>query len=141
MWTVVGLFAVFLAAQLVPVTRVNPPVETEAPAPPDVKAVLRRACYDCHSNETVWPWYSYVAPVSWLVADDVNHGRQHLNFSMWNRVKPEHLQKLMHDAWWEVEHDEMPLWYYLPMHPAARLSDADKALLRSWMQPSPARRP
>jgi len=134
MWTVAGLFALFLAAQFVPVTRTNPPVDSDIPAPADVKAVLRRACYDCHSNETVWPWYSYVAPVSWVVADDVNSGRRHVNFSTWNQVRPDRIPNEMRSIWRHVDSGEMPLWYYLPMHPSARLSDADKALLRAWTE-------
>jgi len=132
LWTLAGLCVAFLAVQFVPVTRTNPPIEGDVTAPADVKAVLRRACYDCHSNETTWPWYSHVAPVSWLVADDVNHGRSHVNFSMWNRLTPADQAKVMRNAGEEVEAGEMPLWYYLPMHPMARLSDADKALVREW---------
>jgi len=131
-FTLTGLFVAFLAAQFVPVDRTNPPVETEVPASPEVRAVLRRACYDCHSNETVWPWYSHVAPASWLVDSDVRGGRRHMNFSTWNRRSPEAQAKALHDAWDEIEGGDMPLWYYLPLHPDARLSDADKALLRAW---------
>ena len=69
------------SAQLVPVERTNPPVEAEIVAEPEVHALLRRACYDCHSHETVWPWYAWVAPVSWLVAHDVDHAREELDFS------------------------------------------------------------
>ncbi len=71
------------AIQLVPVKRSNPPVEFEVEAPADVHAILERACYDCHSNRTRWPWYSSVAPVSWLVARDVRRGRKELNFTDW----------------------------------------------------------
>ena len=66
-----------------PVDRENPPVTGDIGAPSEVDAILRTSCYDCHSNETVWPWYSYLAPASWLVAEDVEHGREHLNFSEW----------------------------------------------------------
>lgn len=81
------------AIQFVPVSRSNPPVETEIAVPDNVKSVLKRACYDCHSNEVKWPWYSYVAPVSWLVAYDVKEGREELNFSTWNRYSPEKSNK------------------------------------------------
>ena len=67
-WLLAVLTVAFVAIQLVPVDRKNPPVETEVPATAEARSVLRRACYDCHSNETVWPWYSRIAPVSWLVA-------------------------------------------------------------------------
>jgi len=102
------------------------------PASPEVRAVLRRACYDCHSNETVWPWYSKVAPSSWLVSSDVLSGRRHMNFSTWNRRTAERQAEALRQAWEEVEAGEMPLWYYMPLHPEARLTDADKALLRAW---------
>ena len=81
----VALVCVLLLAQLFPVNRENPPVESEVPASAEVRRVLRSSCYDCHSHETRWPWYSRAAPFSWLVAHDVSHAREHLNFSAWNR--------------------------------------------------------
>jgi hypothetical protein len=118
--------------QVVPVKRTNPAVETEVPAPVEVRTVLRRACYDCHSNETVWPWYSRVAPVSWLVAYDVNHGREKLNFSTWNRATTARQTKVIQKCWEEVENEEMPPEIYLPLHPDARLSEKDRSVLREW---------
>ena len=79
------MVVVLVGIQFIPVNRSNPPVEEEIPVLPEVKAILKRACYDCHSNETVWPGYSRVAPVSWLLAWDVGEGREELNFSTWNR--------------------------------------------------------
>ena len=121
-----------LAIQLVPVERSNPPVETEVPASPEVRSILRRACYDCHSNETRWPWYSWIAPVSWLVAHDVHEGREELNFSTWNRLSSKKQVDLLDESWEEVEEGEMPPWFYLPPHPDARLSPDDRAALRAW---------
>ena len=121
-----------MGIQLVPVDRSNPPVEVEVAANANVRAVLRRACYDCHSHETVWPWYSKVAPVSWLVAHDVHEGRQKLNFSTWNRYTPKQQVKKSKESWEEVAAGEMPLWYYLPVHRDAALSADDRALLRTW---------
>jgi hypothetical protein len=83
-WSVVGLCVVFIMIQFVPVNRSNPPAQGDFRGSPEVVSVLRRACYDCHSNETVWPWYSRVAPLSWVIAHDVNEGRAVLNFSTWN---------------------------------------------------------
>jgi len=80
------LVAVFVLAQAIRVERLNPPVQAEITADPAVKPLLRRACYDCHSNETVWPWYSNVAPASWLIASDVEEGRSNLNFSEWGSL-------------------------------------------------------
>ena len=115
-----------------PITRTNPAVEERVPAPPDVEAILRRSCADCHSNETVWPWYSNVAPVSWLVANDVNRARRHLNLSTWNRLSPADRQEAAEHIREEVLEGEMPLAIYLPLHPEARLSDADKKLIENW---------
>jgi hypothetical protein len=121
------LLAAFVLIQFVPFghDHTNPPA-TKEPAwdSPETQALIRRACFDCHSNETNWLWYSHVAPVSWLVQRDVNGGRSHLNFTEWD--KP---QKHAKDIAEEVKSGDMPPWFYLPMHPAARLSDAEKQAL------------
>ena len=127
-----GVVLVLAAIQFVPVNRSNPPVETEIPAPADVRAVLRRACYDCHSNETAWPWYSRVAPVSWLVARDVREGRRELNFSAWNRYEPKARSKKLKEIREEVADGEMPPWFYVINHRDALLSAGDEALLNAW---------
>lgn len=127
-----GVLVLLVAIQFVPVNRSNPPVESEVPAPADVRAVLRRACYDCHSNETVWPWYSHVAPVSWLVASDVRGGRKELNFSAWNRLPAQRQVRKLKETWKEVSERDMPPWHYVPMHRDARLSAGDLETIRSW---------
>ena len=129
---VLALGAALLAAQLIPVERSNPPIETEVPVSPEVAAVLRRSCFDCHSNETVWPWYSRVAPVSWLLRHDVGEGREYVNYSVWNRMPPEKQAEMPHESWEHVEEGDMPPWYYLLMHDQARLSEGDRELLRGW---------
>jgi hypothetical protein len=121
-----------VAIQFFPVDRSNPPVQEDIAAPPQVKAILKRACYDCHSNETNWPWYSQVAPVSWLLAWDVHEGREELNFSTWNRYSLKKRNKFIKESWEEVEEGEMPPWFYLPLHPEASLSDQDHTVLREW---------
>jgi hypothetical protein len=118
--------------QLVPVTRSNPPVTSDLDAPPGVKKILRASCYDCHSNETRWPWYSRVAPVSWLVAHDVEEGRSRFNFSEWSAYEPKRRKRLAAEMWKEVEAGEMPLPVYLLAHPGARLSEAHRAALEAW---------
>jgi hypothetical protein len=129
---VIGLMVGLGAIQLVPVARQNPPVESDIPAPPEVKAVLRRACYDCHSHETVWPWYSHIAPLSWLVSYDVHEGRKELNFSSWNRYSTKEQVKKLTESWEAVAEGDMPPWFYTAPHRDARLSAQDRALLRQW---------
>ena len=117
------------AIQLVPVSRTNPPVTAPVQAPPEVQAVLRRACFDCHSHETVWPLQAYVAPFSWLVSHDVAEGREELNFSAWDQVDRRKISKKLPK---EVGEGEMPPWFYVLAHPSARLSDAERKLLTDW---------
>jgi hypothetical protein len=134
---ILGTAAVaLLGAQLVPVERTNPGVESEIPAPDSVREILRRSCYDCHSHETRWPWYSRVAPLSWLIRRDVTHAQEHLNFSTWNRYDPDEQREHFEEIAEEIEESAMPLWYYLPLHPEARLSDPDRAALIAWSRTS-----
>ena len=131
---VLGFAAVALVAiQFVPVQRDNPPVEEEVAAPPAARKILQRACYDCHSNETRWPWYSRVAPMSWLVTADVSEAREHLNFSTWNAYDDDERIELLEEAWEHVEDGKMPLWFYIPLHPEADLSADDKKVFQSWV--------
>jgi hypothetical protein len=118
--------------QFVPVDMTNPPVESDISAAEPVKAILKRACYDCHSNETVWPWYRNIAPVSFLIEKDVKHGREEMNFSTWNRYNEKQKKHLKHEIWEEIEESEMPPLIYTLMHWDARLKKEDKEQLRSW---------
>ena len=119
-----GLFALAILIQLVPYghEHPNPPVTTEPKwDSPQTRALAVRACFDCHSNQTIWPWYSNIAPVSWLVYGDVMEGRQRLNFSDWNRPQAQYV-----DEFKEVFYERnMPPSSYLVQHPAARLTDAE----------------
>jgi hypothetical protein len=126
---------VFLAIQLVPVSKTNPPITQDVSAPPDVEAVLRRACYDCHSNETQWPWYAHLAPASWLVTHDVNHGRKHLNFSTWDKYSddPGTVIRKLKGITETSGNGKMPVWYYLSEHPRARLTHADREIIERWV--------
>ncbi len=121
------LVIVFVAIQLVPYGRDhgNPPVTAEPSWDAAVTRELAvRACFDCHSNETVWPWYANVAPISWRMQNHVDEGREKLNFSEWGTgvQETEDLVKVVRDG-------EMPPWDYLLTHPEARLSDADTQAL------------
>ena len=123
---------VIIAIQFWPVDRTNPPVISDIQAPEPVKQVLHMACYDCHSNETKWPWYSYIAPVSWMIADDVHHARSHFNFSEWNSMPASDRPYVIERMGKAVESGGMPLWTYRLMHSAARLSEEQKNLLKDW---------
>src|ERR1700745_1859161 len=138
---VLGLLAVGGLIQLVPFGRqhTNPPVIQE-PAwdSPQTRDLVKRACFDCHSNQTVWPWYSNVAPVSWLVQRDVNGGRRHLYFIPGGhppRDAPalprprDHPQRHATHVAAEVKQGDMPPWFYLPMHSAAKLTAPEKDAL------------
>lgn len=129
---VLGLGVIFIAIQFVPVKKINPPVTGEIPAPAEVKSILERSCYDCHSNQTDWPWYGYIAPVSWLVASDVSEGRRHLNFSEWDSYSTDKRNKKLAKIVEEVKEGEMPLRMYAMMHPRAKLSSADIGILKTW---------
>lgn len=127
---VVGV--VLVEIQFVPYGRnhSNPPIRQE-PAwnSAETRALAKRACFDCHSNETQYPWYTSVAPISWLTERDTMEGRAKLNFSEWDRP-----QKEAGDAAEELQKGEMPLWFYTPVHPDARLSAAERATLIAGLQ-------
>jgi hypothetical protein len=102
----------------------------------EVEAVLRESCYDCHSGQTRWPWYSHVSPVSWLLAHDVQHGRSNLDFDRWSTDplrEPTPTQRL---RWMcrEVREGVMPPWLYLLAHPGARLDDEETERLCAWTE-------
>jgi len=125
-----------LFMQLIPYgqNHTNPPVVQEPNWDnPSTRELAQRACFDCHSNETVWPWYSNIAPVSWLVQRDVDEGREKLNFSEWQNAS--NFEKL--DEISEVVLEgEMPPFTYYPTHPEARLSDQEKQQLAQGLQNS-----
>ena len=130
-----AVVVLLLAIQLIPWEAPgNPPAETEVVAPAAVMDVLRQSCYDCHSHETVWPWYSSVAPAKWLVRHDVAEAREHLNFSAWNRYDADEQAHKWEEVVEEVEEGHMPLWYYVALHQETRLSDEGRQLLMDWAQ-------
>lgn len=124
--------AVLVVAQAFRIDRTNPPVQQDVAAPPDVDVLLRRACYDCHSNETVWPWYTHVAPVSWLLARDVREARRELNFSTWDVYTTKKKTKKLEETAKEVTEGEMPPRSYVMVHRNAALPPADAERLRAW---------
>ncbi len=124
-----GILVLFVAIQLIPYghDHTNPSVAAEPNwNSPETRALAQRACYDCHSNQTVWPWYSNIAPISWLTVHDVQAGRQRLNFSQWSTQ-----QRGARDAAREVQRGNMPVAIYTLMHPSANLTAAEKQTLIS----------
>lgn len=139
---------VLLAAQALPLQRPALPVSGELQTPPRVQAILRTACDDCHSSHTRWPWYASVAPVSWLLHDDVFQGRRRLDFSNWESTAADPgtaIQKLRNVQRVLRDHS-MPPWPYRLVHPDARLSRAQREILLEWTRhaiasiPDPERR-
>jgi hypothetical protein len=128
-----GITGCLLTAQFITIQRTNPPLKGDLTAPPQIKRLLRRACYDCHSNETRWPWYTYVAPVSWLVEHDVERGRKELNFSEWGSYYP--ITKRRKLQWMDraLREETMPPWSYRVLHPGAGLTKEDLAALEKWI--------
>lgn len=122
-----------VAMQMFPVQRTNPPPDRPlAIQDPMVSDIVERACADCHSHDTVWPWYSRIAPVSWWVVDHVEEGREHLNFSTWGTQPPDRQEHKLEEVVEYVENREMPLRSYVAGHPEARITDAERESLVDW---------
>lgn len=133
-----GIIAVFFLIQFIPVTLPenindlsNDIILTEK-APENIKLILSKSCYDCHSSQTNYPWYSYVAPVSWLIAKDTREGREELNFSDWAELSKRKKIGLLKDIAEEVEEKKMPLEIYTVVHRNAKLTDEEISAISEW---------
>jgi hypothetical protein len=126
--------AALVTAQFVPVKRTNFPQQGALLAPPEIEATLRRACYDCHSSETRWPWYSRVAPLSWYVVREVNRGRKEVNFSQWGSYYPATRRRKLEWIGRALHEENMPPWSYRLMHPGARVTPAERDALQQWIE-------
>ncbi|KAA0230168.1 cytochrome C [candidate division KSB1 bacterium] len=133
------LLAALVIVQFLGPAKTNPPVEegrtlaANLTTPPEIQTLLKRACADCHSHETAWPWYSHVAPASWFVINHVNDGRRHLNFSDWAKYTPKQASHKLEEIEDLVKRREMPLQSYLLLHSShAQLSDQDIQTLSGW---------
>jgi hypothetical protein len=124
--TLVGAgLAVFLLIQLVPIDRKNPPTTAEPKwSSPEARALVKEHCFQCHSNETEWPWYSYVAPASWLIKFDVVEARDQFNFSEWD-TNPGELREMTR----EINRGSMPPLQYTLFHPSSKLDSQQKQAL------------
>lgn len=129
---IILFFGLVILIQVIPYGRnhTNPPVVAEPSwNSPQTRALAMRACMDCHSNQTNWPWYSNIAPFSWLVQHDVDEARQRLNFSEWGKGRQE-----TDEIYRMINSGEMPPFQFLIMHPEARLTDAEKQALIQGLQ-------
>lgn len=138
----IGLVMIVLlvVAQVVPIHRSNPPVEQsqtlfaveKMPAP--VMAALQRACENCHSNETVWPWYSYVAPVSWIIASDVQNARAKMNFSEWGSYTAKRKEERLEEICEQIANGDMPDPKYALLHRDARITPEERNAVCQWTE-------
>lgn len=132
------LLGIFILLQLVPANK--PEVIADNPndlflnnnVPSNIELMLRTSCYDCHSNETMYPWYAHVAPVSFLVSKDTREGRRELNFSEWEKLDAHEKEEMLEEIAEEVEEGEMPMKIYPVTHPKARLSDENREEIENW---------
>jgi hypothetical protein len=137
-WIAVAVALVFVGAQFVPVGMSNPPfdrsrsLEARLRVTPEVSAILARSCNDCHTQQTRYPWYSKVAPFSWLLADHIREGRDHLNFSNWASYDAEEQDLLLQNVCRITKRGAMPIKSYLYIHRDAKLSEADVQTLCNW---------
>jgi len=137
---IIALLALFAVAQVYQPERSNPPVDESKTiyatlnVPADVKAILDRSCSDCHTNNTRWRWYSYIAPTSWLTANDVKKGRSSMNLSVWGTYKRTRQAGKLDDITEQLAGDKMPLKPYRMMHPSSVLSKDEIALVTRWAE-------
>jgi Haem-binding domain len=133
-----GAVGLILAIQVFRPSRTNPPMDVNQDlsvavhVDAGVRSLIDRSCNDCHSNRTVWPWYSEVAPISWLVASDVNGARRHMNFSDWGAYPTHQRQSHLDEICKVVTEGDMPPLTYTLMHATARLSDSDRQAICGW---------
>lgn len=134
------IVGIFILIQLIPIDRTNKPVDRKqnfvdiVKPPKEVSQILINACYDCHSNEVKYPKYAYVAPISWSIKHHVNEGRERVNFSVWSTYNNDQKNHIIDDILETVESKEMPLKGYLPMHPEANLTDAQRKIFNDYFK-------
>ncbi len=144
-WLPVVVVVVLIGLQFVRPAKTNPAVDqsqtiyANLQVPPQVAAILDRSCQDCHSNTTRWPWYSNVAPLSWLIVEDVNDGRQQLNLSEWSRYDKRRAGNKLEEICEEVKSGAMPIWSYAQIHRSDKLSPEDVKMLCDWSAAERAR--
>jgi hypothetical protein len=129
-----AIIAASLAGSRRPPANANAPFLAGAQIPPEVRSHIERACLDCHSDATRYPWYSYIAPVSWLIDGDVRKGREHLNFSRWSEYPVIRRERCLSEIANQLQDGGMPLAIYTVIHRDAKLSKADADAIFEWTQ-------
>jgi hypothetical protein len=127
------LVLAFLAIQFIRPKITNPPVTADLQAPPEVKQILKTACYNCHSNETALPWFDKLAPAYWLVVKDVRSGRRHLNFSDLDKLPPAQQRAALYESISQIEVGAMPLPAYQRVHPESLITPEQLAVLKNYL--------
>lgn len=136
----IALIVILIVIQFFRIDKTTQPINTAKDfifvtnANPEVANILRVACYDCHSNQPVYPWYTNVAPVSWWVKNHINEGSRHLNFSLWGEYKDKRKHHKLEECIELVEEGEMPMSSYTWMHKEAKLTDAQKLQLVAYFK-------
>jgi hypothetical protein len=144
-WILLILLIVLVVIQFVRPDMTNPPtnpahtIDSVVTVTPPVEAILQRSCDDCHDNDTRWPWYAQVAPASWLLRYDVTEAKKHFSLPEFATYSKKKQARKLQQVCDQVTEGDMPLWYYLPLHSAAKLSDADKQTLCQWAKTEKAR--
>jgi uncharacterized membrane protein len=135
-WSLLG----FALIQFIATDKVNPPVDRKVnffdakKTPAKIQGLIKNACYDCHSNETVYPKYAYIAPISWSVKSHINEGREYLNFSIWETYNKDLKESMLSEAIETVHNKTMPMPGYIVYHKEANLTDAERALLTKYFE-------
>ena len=141
---VLGLIIFLIVGQVVRFPRTNPPINAEQEVgasislTPTVAEVFNRSCNDCHSNRTAWPWYSSVAPASWLVIYDTYQGRRRMNLSQWDATPPQQHKRVLDRMCSDVTNGDMPEWQYLIIHRQAKLSSTEVLAVCDWSKAASA---
>ncbi len=137
---ILAVVVLLVLIQLYPVDKSIPKYDTSQgflqvyDPPEDVKQILQNACFDCHSYQTQWPWYSRIAPVSWIIKHHVSEGRDYFNFDTWGQLTPKKQRHITEEMYDEIEEREMPLTGYVWMHKEADLSASERARLLNWLK-------
>lgn len=134
--TIITVIIILVSIQFISVDKTNPPVDEKVAlkASDEVMSILKKGCYDCHSNETKWPYYSDIAPVSFFVASHVNKGRKALNFSNWENIDSDIKKERLKRGIVTVNNGIMALPSYLSAHDEAKLSKEEKEILTAWFK-------